>query len=235
VGEISLLSPIVLVNVRASPRELRRKSMPKVSCLPLLAALLGLGWIPAYAQKAPHEIAGFVLGENISRYESQLNRKSAWPVRYREYLTEVDITPIDGYEKGTLGYGTCVHPGTIVCIKLKYSASDRRFFEELLTRYKERFGDPDELKGDPFQVIVAWKWSLKDSVGRRISLILQHSMDEDTQPGNSVRLTDMTRLEEERACDDRRHPELAKRQQQPSKSSSKGSQGPVDYQRFIPH
>jgi hypothetical protein len=208
--------------------------MTKVSSLSLIAFLLSLSSIPAHADKAPHEIAGFVLGENISRYESQLNTKSAWPVRYQEYLTEVDITHLDGYENGTLVYGACAQPGTIVCIKLKYSASDRRFFEELLTRYKERFGDPDELKGDPFQVIIAWKWSLKDSMGRHISLILQHSVDEDTQAGNWVKLTDMTRLETERACDDRRHAERAEGQQQPNKSSTKGRQGPVDYQRFIP-
>jgi hypothetical protein len=208
--------------------------MTKVSSLPLMAVLLGLTSIPAYADKAPHEIAGFVLGENISRYESQLNRKSAWPVRYQEHLTEVDLKHIDGYEDGTLVYGTCAHPGTIVCIKLKYSASDRRFFEELLTRYKERFGDPDECKGDPFQVIIAWKWSFKDSKGRHVSLILQHSMDEDTKPGNSLKLTDMTRLDEERACNERQHPERAERQKQPSKSAHKGRQEPIDYRRFIP-
>lgn len=207
--------------------------MTKAFAVPLIAAWLGLSSIPAYADKAPHEIAGFVLGENISKYESQLNRKSAWPLRYQEYLTEVELNDVAGYSNGTIIYGTCAHPGTIVCIKLTYAASDRRFFEELLARYKERFGDPDECKGDPFQVIVAWKWSFKDSKGRHISLILQHSMDEDTKPGNSVKLTDMTRLDGERACNDRKLPERAERKQA-SESARKGRQEPVNYQRFIP-
>jgi hypothetical protein len=208
--------------------------MTKVFSLPVIAALLGLTSIPAHADKAPHEIAGFVLGENVSRYESQLNRKSASPLRYQEYLIEVDLNDVDGYRNGTIIYGACAQPGTIVRISLEYSASDRRFFEELLTRYKERFGDPDECKGDPFQVIIAWKWSFKDSKGRHVSLILQHSMDEDTKPGNSVKLTDMTRLDEERACNDRQHPERAERRKRSSKSAPKGRQQAIDFQRLIP-
>ena len=207
--------------------------MTKVFSLPMIAALLGLSSIPAYADKAPHQIAGFVLGENISRYKSQLNTKSAWPLRYQEYLTEVDLNDVAGYSNGTIIYGTCAQPGTIVCIKLKYAGSDRRFFEELFARYKEKFGDPDEWRGDPFQVIIAWKWSFKDSKGRHISLILQHSMDEDTKPGNSVKLTDLPRLDGERACNDRKLPERAERKQA-SESARKGRQGSIDYQRFIP-
>lgn len=208
--------------------------MTKLFSLPMIAALLGISSIPAYADKAPHQIAGFVLGENISRYESQLNATSAWPLRHQEYLTEVDLNDVPGYSNATLMYGTCAQPRTIVRINLEYSASDRRFFEELLARYKERFGDPDECKGDLFQVIIAWKWSFKDSKGRHISLILQHGMDEDSKPGNSVKLTDMTRLDEERACNDRQHPERAEQRKQPSKSAPKGHREPVDYQRFIP-
>jgi len=207
--------------------------MTKAFSVPLIVAWLGLTSIPAHADKAPHELAGFVLGENISKYESQLNRNSAWPLRYQEYLTEVDLNNVAGYSNGTLTYGTCAQPGTIVRIKFKYSASDRRFFESLLSRYKERFGDPDEWRGDPFQVLVAWKWSFKDSKGRNISLILQHSMDDDTKPGNSVKLTDMTLLDEELACDDRKHPERAEGNQ-PSKPAPKGGQESSDYQRFIP-
>ncbi len=208
--------------------------MTKLFSVPLIAAWLGLSSIPAYADKAPHQIAGFVLGENISRYESQLNTKNTWPLRYQEYLTEVDLNDVAGYSNGTLMYGTCAQPGTIVCIKLKYAGSDRRFFEELLARYKEKFGDPDEWRGDPFQVIIAWKWSLKDSKGHNISLILQHSMDEDSRPDNSVKLTDMTLLDGERACNERQHPERAEQRKQPSKSAPRGHREPVDYQRFIP-
>jgi hypothetical protein len=207
--------------------------MAKGLFLWILSAWLGLMSMPAYADKAPHQIAGFILGEKISRYESQLDMKSSWPLRYQEYLTEVDLDNLEGYTNGTLTYGTCAQPGTIVRIKLKYATSNRRFFEELLTRYKERLGDPDEWRGDPFQVIIAWKWSFKDVKNHQISLILQHSMDEDQKLGNSVKLTDMTLLDEERACYEKKHAQPTD-QEKAGKAAGKGRQESTDLRRFVP-
>ncbi len=207
--------------------------MPKGLFLAVMSGSLVLAATPAYADKAPHQIAGFVLGEDISKYESNLNRASSWPVRYQQYLTEVDLNNVEGYKNGTLTYGTCAHPGTIVRIKLKYAASDRRFFEDLLTRYKEKFGDPDEWKGDPFQVIIAWKWSLKDAKNHHISLILQHSMDDEQKLGNSVKLTDMTLLDGERLCDEKKSPPETD-QKKATKAGRKGRQEITDFRRFIP-
>ena len=207
--------------------------MARIPLVLTMVVWLGLFFVPAYADKAPHQIAGFVLGENIARYESQLNRKSSWPLRYQEYLTEVDLNNLDGFRNGTLIYGNCASPGTIVRIKLKYASSDRRFFEELLTRYKERFGDPDEWKGDPFQVIIAWKWSFRDAKNHDISLILQHSMDDEQKLGNSVKLTDMTLLDAETACHERKHGQQAE-QKRPGKAGPKGRPETADFRRFIP-
>jgi hypothetical protein len=207
--------------------------MPKAFFLTVVSAWLALAATPAYADKAPHQIAGFVLGENISKYESNLNRASSWPVRYQEYLTEVDLNNVEGYQNGTLTYGTCAQPQTIVRIKLKYAASDRRFFEDLLTRYKERFGDPDEWKGDPFQVVIAWKWSFTDAKNHRISLILQHSTDEEQKLGNSVKLTDMTLLDEELICYEKKHAPKAV-QKKAGKAAPKSRQEITDFRRLIP-
>jgi hypothetical protein len=207
--------------------------MPKGFFLAIVSAGLALAATPAYADKAPHQIAGFVLDENISRYESNLNRASSWPVRYQEYLTEVDLNNVEGYENGTLTYGTCAHPGAIVRIKLKYAASDRRFFEDLLGRYKEKFGDPDEWRGDPFQVIIAWKWSFTDAKNHRISLILQHSKEEQEKPGNSVKLTDMTLLDEEVLCHEKKRAPKTD-QKKAEKAAPKGRQEITDFRRLIP-
>jgi len=207
--------------------------MPKGFSLAIVGAWLVFGATPTYADKAPHQIAGFVLGEDISKYESSLNRPSSWPVRYQEYLTEVDLNNVEGYKNGTLTYGVCAHPGTIVRIKLKYESSDRRFFEDLLNRYKDKFGDPDEWRGDPFQVIIAWKWSFKDARKHNISLMLQHSMDDDQKLGNSVKLTDMTLLEEERLCHEKK--QAAKPgQKKAERTGRKGRQESTDFRRFIP-
>ncbi|MGE5310129.1 MAG: hypothetical protein ACM3MN_00130 [Nitrospirota bacterium] len=207
--------------------------MPKGLFLAVMSAWLVLGATPAYADKAPHQIAGFALGDNISKYESNLNRASSWPVRYQEYLTEVDLNNVEGYKNGTLTYGACAHPGAIVRIKLKYDVSNRRFFEDLLTRYKEKFGDPDEWRGDPFQVIIAWKWTFRDARKHSISLILQHSMDDEQKLGNSVKLTDITLLDEERLCHEKKKaPETD--QKKAGKISRKGRQEITDFRRFIP-
>jgi hypothetical protein len=201
--------------------------------LAVMSTWLVLAATSAYADKAPHQIAGFGLGENVSKYESNLNRPSSWPVRYQEYLTEVDLNNVEGYKNGTLTYGACAHPGTIVRIKLKYDVSNRRFFEDLLTRYKEKFGDPDEWKGDPFQVIIAWKWSFKDARKHNIGLILQHSVDDEQKLGNSVKLTDMTLLDEELVCYEKKHPRETD-QKKAGKAGRKGRQEITDFRRFIP-
>lgn len=207
--------------------------MAKGLFLGVMTAWLGLVSMPAYADKAPHQIASFILGEKISRYESQLDMKSSWPLRYQEYLTEVDLDDLEGYRNGTLIFGTCARPGTIVRIKLKYASSDRRFFEDLLTRYKEKFGDPDEWRGDPFQVIIAWKWSFRDAKNHNITLILQHSMDDDQKLGNSVKLTDMTLLDQERACYEKKHAQPTD-QKKPGKVARKDRQESTDFRRFVP-
>ena len=199
----------------------------------LLAAIVFL--FPNYvsADKAPRQIAGLVLGEQIATFVDLVRMETATPLRDRKYLREVRVGEIDGYRSGTVSFGNCKKPGQIVRIKLKYEYSDKTFYNELLAQFKKRFGEPDEWRGDPFHVIIAWKWSFTDKENNKISLTLQHSRDEDYKWGNSVKLTNNTLLEQELNCYQKKHP--GKSGSQKGKSSSKRKKlKKEDYQRFIP-
>jgi hypothetical protein len=156
--------------------------------------------------KAPHELAGFVLDRPISEFEDRVIMETALPVRYFESFYEVEIKPLKGYKSGLIGYGTCARPGNIVRIKLKYEDSSREFFDNLLKEFKKRFGEPDEYQGDPFQVLISWKWSFVDEQNNRISLVLQHNqLDEDEKMGNAVKLTMTSLADADMRCFQEKH------------------------------
>ncbi|MCG6946648.1 MAG: hypothetical protein LJE87_15045 [Deltaproteobacteria bacterium] len=187
----------------------------------------------SFADNAPHKIGGFALGQQISTFVDLVRMESAMPIRDQQYLQIVEIGDLYGYKSGNIAFGNCAHPGQIVRIKLKYENSDKEFYNELLDQFKKRFGEPDEWRGDPFHVIVAWKWSFKDKDNNKISLTLQYSRDEDYKWGNSVKLTNTTLVEQERTCYDKKH--AGKSADQKGKSSSKRKKlEEKDYQRFIP-
>jgi hypothetical protein len=145
---------------------------------------------------APHQVGGFVLNQNIKAYEDRVIMDTALPVRYAENIEEVEIKFTQGFKSGLIAYGTCAKPGNIVRIKLKYADSSKQFYKDVLKRFKKRFGEPDEYRGDPFHIVVAWKWSFVDQQNHRISLILQHNaLDEEEKKGNSVKITDITLME----------------------------------------
>jgi len=189
---------------------------------------------PSYAD-APHKIAGFVLGANISQYDKLVRMDSAIPIRHMEYLTEVETTKILGFKNGYISYGTCAQPGRIVKIKLKYAIPDSWFFEELLKRFKKRLGEPSEWKGDPFRTLIAWKWSLKDAQKNNITVILQHytGNDEEYTSGNSLKLAMTTAIDKERQCYEMKEPESsgAARKQKPQKTTPSKE---MDFSRFVP-
>jgi len=150
---------------------------------------------------APHGVGGFVLGHSIADYRDRVDMSTDLPIRHMEYLREVEIRPIDGFKSGLIHYGTCHVPGTIVRIKLKYADSRKAFFDQLLKRFKDRFGAPSEWRGDPFHIVIAWKWSFTDPDGNRISLVLQHNTkDVEEKLGNSVKMALTNIIEKERAC-----------------------------------
>jgi hypothetical protein len=150
---------------------------------------------------APNQVGGFVLDQDIKKFEDRVIMDTALPVRYTENIEEVEIKFTQGFKSGLIAYGTCDQPGHIVRIKLKYADSSKTFYKDLLKRFKKQFGEPDEYRGDPFKIVDAWKWSFVDPQNHKISLILQHNTkDEQEKMGNSVKLTNTTLMEKDLLC-----------------------------------
>ena len=185
------------------------------------------GQIAGIQLEVPGQIAGIQLGADIDQYRDTLQMNTSLPVRHMEYVSQVDINPpFEGYSKGYILYGNCDKPGRIVKIKLKYERKDQEFFDELLKRFKRKFGQPDQYLGDVFHAFAAWKWFFKDKDGNRVSLILQHnSADmEEYSLENSVKLTATSLIEKEATCYEQKNPErkAAKLGKAPAKSKGQG-------------
>jgi hypothetical protein len=170
--------------------------------------IIGIGF--AYGSclaEAPSQVAGFKLGTDISVYKDHVDMNTALPIRYAESISEVEIKQTDLLASGLIAYGTCADPGKVVRIKLKYANSSRDFYDKLLARFQKNFGKPDEWRGDPFHIVIAWKWSFTDKANNRISLILQHNkLDTDEKIGNSIKLTLTNAIDKERQCYEKAHP-----------------------------
>ncbi len=155
----------------------------------------------ALAGNVPKSIAGFTLGDSLSKYKGTIATDSTMCIRYQNYLNEVEVINLPGYKVGLICVGNCADPGKIIRIKLKYRNSSKKFYERLLKGYRIKFREPHEWKGDAFGVIYAWKWSFADDQGNKISLTLQHnSQDHEMKMGNSVKLTMTSAIEKEKAC-----------------------------------
>ena len=182
--------------------------------------------------QTPGQVGGFVLGKDIAEYAGVVNMPTALPIRYSEYIREVEIKDLAGFKSGLIGYGNCAEPGKILRIKLKYANPSKKFYEKLLKRFKKRFGEPSDWRGDPFHVVLAWKWSFKDQAGNRISLILQHNTrDTEEKVGNAVKLTMTSRIEKERACFEEKHPDFRPHRK---KQESKKKMGNKEWEQFVP-
>ncbi|UCD80101.1 MAG: hypothetical protein JSW26_01310 [Desulfobacterales bacterium] len=174
--------------------------MKKILVLATGAALL---WIANVcpAADAPHQVAVFKLNTDIAAVKDYVIMETALPIRYMENIEEVEIKPMEGIKSGLIAYATCTAPGHIVRIKLKYSDSTKNFYEKLFAKFKERFGEPDEYRGDPFHILISWKWSFVDKDGNRISMTLQHNtMDTEEKMGNAVKLTMTNLIDEDQRC-----------------------------------
>ena len=179
--------------------------------------------------QAPHQVGGFELGQDIEKYTDMLNMKTAFPIRYNEFLDQVEIKENKMFKSGLIAYGTCAKPGRIVRVKLKYADPSRKFYKALLKRFQDRFGDPSEYRGDSFQVVIAWKWSFSDSRNNRISLVLQHNTrDEEEKMGNAVKLTMLNYMEEESRCFEKKQPKSE------DISRGKKSEEPLNWDLLIP-
>ena len=167
----------------------------------------------------PHSMGGFTLNTPIKSYDIP---------RYDNFLKEELITDIEGFHKGFVSYGTCKRPGNIVRIKLKYKDRSYQFFEELLKKYKDKFGSKAKYDGDSFGNVKAWRWSFSDEDGRRVTLVLQHNLkDTDESIGNMVKLSLPEELAAERKCFN----EIGYRQQEESKKDKSMR----DWATLLPH
>ena len=163
---------------------------------PLIAlfaiSLLFLFPLSPQARKVPSEVGGFVLGSKVGEYPEAMSTN---------FLKEMVVTDWHGFLKGVISYGICKYPDQIVRIELKYEDQSKEYFKKLLDEYKQRFGAPDEWKGDSFGILHIWKWYFKDSEGRDVSLLLQHNLRNPNESiGNVVKLTNSDMMEEERLC-----------------------------------
>ena len=142
--------------------------------------------------EVPKEIGGFRLGEDITEYSD---------IQYSNYLKEVVVTDWHGFRKGVISYGICASPGKIVRISMKYEDPSKPFYEELLKRFKKRFGKPSIWEGDAFGILYKWKWVFYDENNERVNLILQHNLQNHHENiGNLVKLYYPEREKEERLC-----------------------------------
>lgn len=197
----------------------------------ILMILVGF-WPGLILAQAPHQVGGFVLGKHISEYKEFLKMDSMMPMRNRTYIHEVEVAELEGYKSGLIWVGNCADPGRIVRIKLKYIDSSRKFYNELLKRYKKRFGEPSEWRGDPFHIVIAWKWSFVDANNKTISLILQHNTkDEEEKIGNSVKLTIWDLINEEQRCAEQKSADMQKSSRKKERGEKSKS---IDWDRLIP-
>ncbi len=200
----------------------------------MIFALAG-GGLPAAAQDAatPQAIGPFTLGQDMAELAAVVRMESVLPLRYQEYLNEVEIQPLAGFKSGLIAYGLCAQAGKVVRIKLKYRDSSRKFYDALLSRTKQRFGTPSEYNGDPFHVIVSWKWSFVTASGQRISMSLAHNTrDVEEKFGNTIKLTQIGAIEAERACFLRKNP--AVREREADRPISVKRMSPEDWDRLVP-
>ena len=185
------------------------------------------------AGEAPHQIGVFVLSENISKFKDYVIMETALPIRHMENIEEVEIQPMEGIKSGLIAYATCAQPGQIVRIKLKYQDSSKKFFEGLLKRIKNKYGKPQEYRGDPFHILISWKWSFVDKDGQRISMTLQHnSTDTDEKIGNAIKLTMTSLIDEDRQC--YRVKALDQREKLRQRKWKKMKSDKTDWSLFVP-
>jgi hypothetical protein len=169
-----------------------------------LFLLCTLALCPANGSAAgvPLTLGGITLGQDISKYRDICLNRTDSVIREEPHLNEVNIDPdrLDGIINGKIAYANCGRVGKIVRVKFRFACPERSLFELLRKRYKDRFGDPSEWRGDPFKNVLSWKWSIRDDAGNRVSLVLSHSRDEDYNTLNAVKMTLRSLWEEAYSC-----------------------------------
>ncbi len=146
----------------------------------------------ANTEKVPHEIAGIALGTNVNDYPD---------IVQNDALREVVVTDWHGFRKGFISYGTCKNVNQILKMDMKYADKSEEFYQQLLRKFREEFGEPDAWSGDSFGVMKVWKWQFIDKDKNSVSLALQYNGKNSNETiGNVVRLSYPDKIEEEQLC-----------------------------------
>lgn len=174
--------------------------------IPFSAFVFAMAMVVAWGRpvhaEAPHSIVGVKLGAQIQDLQELVDLSAAVPIWGTDYLLRAPLRSTRGYQSGYVVYGNCAHKGRVTRIKLTYEDESEAFYSRVLSALTQRYGKPGEWRGNPFGTLRIWKWSLRDSQRKRISVILQHYMGDDDSftHGNSIRLTNSSFIEEEQAC-----------------------------------
>ncbi len=149
----------------------------------------------------PRELLGVTLGEPAENYADYYWSNSAAKLRDKPFLTEATIrrAQFPGIRGGSLAWGNCANPGTLIEMKLKFEDRERDLYKKLYSIYKKNWGEPDEWQGNAFNTIQSWKWMVRDG-DERINIVLTWSESKDMRPGVSIKMTMRTLWEEEYAC-----------------------------------
>ncbi|MCU0572258.1 MAG: hypothetical protein MUC41_04620 [Syntrophobacteraceae bacterium] len=203
------------------------RAVPSVFC----GILVGLALCVSQAQAAaPQSIVGVRLGSQIEEIKDMVDLGSAVPLWGSQYLMRAPLRPARGYQSGYVVYGNCARKGRVVRVKLTYEDDSQAFYNKLHSAITKRYGKPTEWRGNPFGTLRIWKWSLRDSEGKRVSIILQHYVGDDDSftPGNSIRLTNSSFIDEETAC------YREKRQEQKAETHPALMPEKIDIEWFLP-
>lgn len=144
------------------------------------------------AAEVPHSVGGITLGTSIDSYPDLIRTN---------FLKEVVVTDRDGFRKGVISYGACLHKDVILKIDMKYKDKSKSFYKKLLKKFRHKFGEPGFWEGDSFGVLYLWKWRFIDKEGDKVTLALQYNGKNSRETiGNIVKLTYPEKIEEERLC-----------------------------------
>lgn len=149
----------------------------------------------------PSQLMGIALGSPISQYEEALDMATDVPDRNALYLNEVTLrrNVFPGVRGGSISYGNCAAPGTVVEVQLKLKDRSQGLFDDLYDRYEARFGKPDEYQGDAFKTIISWKWIFKQGK-EEVQTVLTWSRDPEMRPGTSIKLRQRSLMRAEYDC-----------------------------------
>jgi hypothetical protein len=176
------------------------------------------------ANNVPHELAGFKLDSLIDDYDHI-------PMRH-SFLQEVVVRDVNGFRKGNIFYGVCAEPGEIIKMQFKLKNRSLQIFNRLLKIYTDKYGAPHNFAGDAFGEVIAWKWSFNDQEGNKITLILQHNKGDSKETvGNEIKLKMPERLQQERACFNKKF--TADMQNKHKQSGNTGEMSDAELMQFM--